>query len=103
MCAGDTGGDDMHAGRMKWLSVLTALFLCSAGHSLAHTGGREGPLTRYLSPLPDSRYILPGTNIIIRIDRPIEADAASKLIRSVTGRAAAYTDIPSGSPTMAAR
>jgi hypothetical protein len=70
---------------MKWLSVFTALFLCSAGQSLAHTGGREGPLIRYLSPLPDSRYILPGTNIIIRIDRPIEADAALKLIRSVTG------------------
>ena len=75
----------MHAGRVKLLSAFTALFLCWTGQSHALGGGRPGPLVTYISPLPDSRYILPGTNIIIRTDRLIGADAASKLIRSVTG------------------
>jgi hypothetical protein len=84
--AGDIkGGYDMNAGRVKLLAGFTALGLCLFFHTPAHAGGPRHPLVRYLSPLPDSRYILPGSNIIIRTDRPIGADAASRLIRSIAG------------------
>lgn len=75
----------MNAGRVKLLAGFTALGLCLFFHTPAHAAGPRHPLIRYLSPLPDSRCILPGTNIIIRTDRPTGADAASRLVRSVTG------------------
>ena len=77
----------MNAGHVKLRAGFTAsgLCLCLFFHTLALAGGRQNPLVRYLSPLPDSRYILSGTNIIIRTDRPMVAGAASRLIRSIAG------------------
>jgi hypothetical protein len=79
------GGDEMHAGRLGLISGFTAIFFCLSGQPLAHTEGGQGLLVRYLSPIPDSRYILPGTNIIIRTDRRPGPDLALKLVRSLTG------------------
>ncbi len=84
----------MRAGQMKLLAGFAVLLFCLSWPSLAQTGGRQSLLVRYLSPLPDSRYIRPGTNIIIRTDRLIAADAAASLISGVTGArsgAHAYT------------
>lgn len=75
----------MNAGHIKLLAGFTALGLGLIFLAAAHAGGRQNLLVSYLSPLPDSRYILPGTNIIIRTNRPIGADAASRLVRGVRG------------------
>jgi len=39
----------------------------------------------YISPIPGSRFILPGSNIIIRVRGGITTDAADRFIRSVQG------------------
>ena len=75
----------MNAGRAKLAAGVTVLCLNLIFETFALAGGHQNLIVRYLSPLPDSRYILPGTNIIIRTDRPIETDAAFRLIRGIAG------------------
>jgi hypothetical protein len=76
----------MNAGRIKVLAGFTSLcLLCPAGYSAAHAGGVPDLVVTYLSPVPNSGYILPGSNIIIRTDHLIGTDASLHLIRSVTG------------------
>ena len=76
----------MNAGRKKLLSGFTALYLlCLAGYLPAPAWGHQDALVTYLSPLPDSRYVHPASNLIIRTDRPTGTETSLKLIRSVTG------------------
>ena len=75
----------MHRGWTKLVTALAALTVCWTGYSPAHAGGRAAFLVRYLSPVPDSRYVLPGTNIIIRTDRAIGTREAAGLLGSVNG------------------
>jgi hypothetical protein len=67
------------------LSGITALVLCFHADLSARAAAGPGLHILYLSPVPDSRYVLPGTNLIIRTDNPLPPDAASKLVVSVTG------------------
>jgi hypothetical protein len=67
----------------RLLSGFTVLVLCCTGRPPAYAGSGPGLQIMYTSPLPNSRYILPGTNIILRVDHVISAPP--RLIRTVTG------------------
>ncbi|HTY59791.1 MAG TPA: aryl-sulfate sulfotransferase [Bacteroidota bacterium] len=67
------------------LPVLSVVVLCLPADLPAHAATGRGLHLVYVSPVPDSRYNLPGTNIIVRTDRPLGVDAASRLIASVSG------------------
>jgi hypothetical protein len=75
----------MIARGIRLLSGITTLVLCCTGNPCTYAGPGPGLQIIYTSPLPDSRYILPGTNIILRTDHAIGAGDATRLIRSVTG------------------
>jgi hypothetical protein len=79
-------GGIMNAGLIQLLYGLTALIvLCPNGYAPAYAGGRQDLVVTYVSPAPNSSYILPGSNIIVRTDHMIGPDASLKLVRSITG------------------
>ena len=75
----------MNESRLNLSTGLIALYFFCTGCSSALGAGQKPLLVRYLSPLPDSKYILPVTNIIVRTDGPIADDAAQGLIRVISG------------------
>ncbi len=75
----------MNATRRNLFIAFTALFLCCTGLSSASGAGHKPLMVRYISPLPDSKYILPVTNIIVRTSGPVENDAAHGLILGISG------------------
>jgi len=71
--------------RLDKRSLFFTLYLCFGGFAAALAAGRQTLTVRYLSPVPDSKNILPATNIIVRTDGPIPTDALHSLVRSISG------------------
>ncbi len=73
---------------LRWGGRLLTAFIVIT--SFVFGAGKDGdtrPRITYLSPVPDSPFNLPGTNIILRIDRPVRKDDTERIVRRVTGSA----------------
>ena len=66
------------------LSVCILICLCLPG-----SGARAGQTRHYdlvyISPLPNSKYLHPGTNIILRAATRVAGSDAPLLVRTITG------------------